>query len=85
MLVAVFAGPAAILSVLGNVDRFEINYKGAAIQFVGRATDDSLIFAIALVVIFVFALVTNLYYAAHIRETRVALKEMRDDLSNIGG
>lgn len=76
----VFAGPAVLMGFLSNVDRAEVRIRDVVVNIVGRASDDTLIFAIAIVTVCVASLLCNLYYGLHVRDTERAVKELAKDL-----
>lgn len=80
LLSVVLGGPAVILSVLANTDRLSINFRGAFAEFIGRASDDSLYFALAVVIVYLFSLAANLYYAAYVKAAVAATVKLKDDL-----
>ncbi|MBR1168498.1 hypothetical protein [Bradyrhizobium liaoningense] len=80
LLCLVLGGPALILSVLANTDRLSINFRGAFIEFIGRASDDSLYFAVAVVVVYLFSLAANLLYAAYVKAAVSATEKLKNDL-----
>ncbi|MGY3406112.1 hypothetical protein ACVWZV_002225 [Bradyrhizobium sp. GM5.1] len=83
LLSLVVAGPAILTGLLSNTDKIDVQYRGAFIRFVGRATDDALIFSVALVTVYLFALIANLYYAAHVRRCLKDVNALKREFSEL--
>ena len=83
LIATVLAGPTILISIISNVERVRFENRDTVVDLIGRATDDTLIFAISVVVLYLVTLLANLYYARYVKAAVKAVDDLTRDISNL--